>query len=75
LLFEFTFLPTTKDIVELALFYCDEYGLLPNDALILATCKHYHIKYLATLDEDFIEPAKKERIKLIMNPEDVKRIK
>ncbi len=29
------------------------YGLLPNDALIAATCKHYGIKKIATLDEDF----------------------
>jgi len=29
------------------------YGLLPNDALIVATCKHYGIKKIATFDEDF----------------------
>lgn len=27
--------------------------LLPNDALIAATCKHYGIKKIATFDEDF----------------------
>ncbi len=26
---------------------------LPNDALIVATCKHYGIKKIATFDEDF----------------------
>ncbi len=30
-----------------------EYNLLPNDALIAATCKHYGIKKIATFDEDF----------------------
>lgn len=30
-----------------------KYGLLPNDALIAATCKHYDIKKIATLDPDF----------------------
>ncbi|AAB90916.1 type II toxin-antitoxin system VapC family toxin [Archaeoglobus fulgidus] len=30
-----------------------EYKLLPNDALIAATCKHYGIKKIATFDEDF----------------------
>ena len=30
-----------------------EYGLLPNDALIVATCKYYGIKKIATFDEDF----------------------
>jgi len=45
-----------------------------KDALILATCKHNRIKYLATLDEDFIEAAKKERIELIMKQEDLEKI-
>ncbi len=31
----------------------EDYGLLPNDALIAATCKYYGIKRIATLDEDF----------------------
>ena len=30
-----------------------EYKLLPNDALIAATCKHYEIKKIATFDPDF----------------------
>ncbi len=30
-----------------------KYRLLPNDALIAATCKHYGIKKIATFDEDF----------------------
>ncbi len=29
------------------------YNLLLNDALIVATCKHYGIKKIATFDEDF----------------------
>ncbi|WP_203219001.1 PIN domain-containing protein [Geoglobus acetivorans] len=29
------------------------YGLLPNDALIAATCKHYGIRKIATFDDDF----------------------
>jgi len=29
------------------------YKLLPNDALIAATCKHYGIRKIATFDEDF----------------------
>ncbi len=35
-----------SDIVE-------KYKLLPNDALIAATCKYYDIKKIATFDEDF----------------------
>ena len=30
-----------------------KYGLLPNDALIAATCKHYNIEKIATFDPDF----------------------
>ena len=29
------------------------YKLLPNDALIVATCKHYGVEKIATFDEDF----------------------
>jgi len=30
-----------------------KYKLLPNDALIAATCKYYSIKKIATFDDDF----------------------
>ncbi|MGB7532449.1 MAG: PIN domain-containing protein [Halobacteriota archaeon] len=30
-----------------------EYNLLPNDALIAATCKHHGIRIIATFDPDF----------------------
>lgn len=30
-----------------------KYKLLPNDALIAATCKHYGVKKIATFDPDF----------------------
>jgi len=32
---------------------CNKYELLPNDALIAATCKFYNINKIATFDEDF----------------------
>ncbi len=31
----------------------EKYHLLPNDALIVATCKYYGIRKIATFDEDF----------------------
>ncbi len=31
----------------------ENYNLLPNDALIAATCRYYGIKKIATFDEDF----------------------
>jgi len=53
---------------------CEKYGLLPTDASILATCKHYGIKYLVSLDKDFEEPCKKESIVLIDSIEKLKKI-
>ena len=40
-------------VKELALEIMKEHGLLPNDALIAATCRYYKINTLATFDEDF----------------------
>ena len=45
--------------------YIKEYNLKPNDALILSTCKYYHIPYLVSLDSDFREASEKEKIFLI----------
>ncbi|MEO6837925.1 MAG: PIN domain-containing protein [Ginsengibacter sp.] len=41
-----------------------DYNLLPNDAIILATCKLHEMK-LASHDSDFIIPCKSENIELI----------
>jgi len=38
---------------DITLEIMEKYKLLPNDALIAATCKHYGIKKIATFDEDF----------------------
>ena len=46
-----------------------DYSLLPNDALILATCKYHGIKYLASLDSDFERVCEVEKITLINNSE------
>ena len=44
---------TNKDIILTSIELSWRYKLLPNDALIAATCKHYEIKRIATLDSDF----------------------
>ena len=49
----FTELPSSNEIFLLFHEMLKKYGLLPNDALIAATCKHYGIKKIATFDEDF----------------------
>lgn len=43
---------TPNDLKEL-LRIIRKYRLLPNDALIAATCKHHGIKKIATFDPDF----------------------
>ena len=45
-------IPTPNDLKEL-LRFIRKYRLLPNDALIAATCKHYGVKKIATFDPDF----------------------
>jgi predicted nucleic acid-binding protein len=51
-----------------------EYNLRPNDAIILATCKHYGIKYLISIDNDFAIPCEKEGIILINSIEKLKEV-
>ena len=46
-------LPINNVIEKMANEIIINYGLLPNDALIAATCKQYGIKKIATFDEDF----------------------
>lgn len=51
----FDVLEVINDVRDLKLIesIAKDYRLLPNDALIAATCKHYGIKKIATFDEDF----------------------
>ncbi|MHA1348886.1 MAG: PIN domain-containing protein [Candidatus Odinarchaeia archaeon] len=54
-----------KNIRDLGYNFIEKYGLLPNDALILATCKFYGVNYLVSFDSDFREVCKGEGITLI----------
>jgi len=66
MLFEiFEELEINKEIRNMAYEFVKKYGLLPNDALILATCKFYGIKYLISFDGDFERACKDEGIVLI----------
>ena len=47
------YLPITLEVLGEAGNIATKYGLLPNDALIAATCKHYSISVIATFDKDF----------------------
>ena len=65
-LFEiFEELEINRGVRDLAFEYMKRYGLLPNDALILATCKFHRIEYLISFDSDFEDACKKEDITLL----------
>ncbi len=42
-----------------------EYNLLPNDAIIIATCRLHGITKLASHDSDFVIPCRKENMELL----------
>ena len=46
-------LEVDHEIFTLSVKISKRYGLLPNDALIAATCKHHAIRKIATFDPDF----------------------
>ena len=46
-------LEVTSEVKRLAFEVMRDYGLLPNDALIAATCRYYGIETVVTFDEDF----------------------
>ena len=49
----FSELEIGEEIKQLSLKIMEDYGLLPNDALIAATCKFHNVEKLLTFDEDF----------------------
>ena len=67
-------LEVNRSVEELALEYMAKYGLLPNDAIILATCRVYGIKYLISFDNDFMEACAGEGMTLLDSPEAISKI-
>ena len=75
LMFEmFEHLEINKEVRDIAFRYIVTYGLLPNDAIILATCKFYGIKYLISFDSDFRGACGREGIILIDSKEKLDEI-
>ena len=66
-LLNFKILSMNPEILLSSYFFMKKYHLLPNDALILATCQYYNIKFLASYDSDFSPICEPEGITLIMN--------
>ncbi|MFP4471907.1 MAG: type II toxin-antitoxin system VapC family toxin [Bacteroidales bacterium] len=62
----------TAEISLLAIDFAKQFNLLPNDALILATCKFYDLKYLVTFDSDFEAPCKSLGIRIFSDETDLK---
>ena len=46
-------LEVNESVKQIAIEVMRQYGLLPNDALIASTCRHYGIERILTFDEDF----------------------
>jgi predicted nucleic acid-binding protein len=64
----FSFLQSDQTILTLVPGFMAQYNLLPNDAIILATCKIHGITRLASHDSDFDEACKGEGITLLKEP-------
>jgi len=61
----FSFLPNDDSLFSLVPRLMKQYNLLPNDAIILATCIINNISTLASHDKDFEEVCKSEGIVLL----------
>ena len=68
-------LPDNKVLLQPAIDFMKTYNLLPNDALILASCKQYGIEALASHDSDFAVACKSEAIWLLSSEEDFVQFK
>ncbi|MCW3106516.1 MAG: putative nucleic acid-binding protein containing domain [Segetibacter sp.] len=65
ILTDFFFLNGDSSLLNQVPYFMRTYNLLPNDAIILATCKIHNITKLASHDSDFILPCKTEGIELL----------
>ncbi len=70
----FKVLDMDEEIIDKSDYFMCNYNLLPNDALIFATCRIYDIKYLASFDRDFRQICGEEEILLIDTPEKFREI-
>jgi uncharacterized protein len=62
---DFHILAIDNKTVTIAYDYMKKYNMKPNDALILASCKHHKIPNLITIDNDFTIVCKTEEINLL----------
>jgi len=68
---QFRVLDVNESVVNMAYDFIRKYSMLPNDAIILATCKFHEIDLLASLDRDFEEVCRLEGLKFAFGVEDI----
>jgi len=61
----FSYAATDNIVIPTFLRLMERYNLLPNDAIILASCIKHGIKVIASFDADFTEICEKENILLV----------
>lgn len=67
----FQILPIPDAALHLAIDFMKKHNLLPNDAIILASCKIQGVRVLASFDSDFSQACIAENIQLITSPADL----
>lgn len=67
----FQILPIPDDALSLAVDFMKKHNLLPNDAIILASCKIQNVLVFASYDSDFFNACAAEGIRLISKMQDL----
>ncbi len=70
----FKFLDTNEFVFNISRRLIDEYGLLPNDAMIAGAALFYKLDGIITLDKDFENMARNENLLLISSLEELSRV-
>ncbi len=71
LLSGFQVLPIPDAALSLAIDLMKKHNLLPNDAIILASCKIQNVRVLASFDSDFFQACLAEGVRLITSVADL----
>lgn len=67
----FRILPIPDAALSMAVVFMKKHNLLPNDAIILASCKIQDVRVLASHDSDFLNACTAEDIQLITKISDL----
>lgn len=70
----FDYLPIPAPAIYKAVELVKKYNLLPNDALILASCQLQNIKVLASYDSDFAKVCEAEGLLLLLDESDLEQL-